>query len=278
MKKLFAMILVLCMIPTFALACEDVMMVQQESVSYIFYDATYWALTEEHHIAGMKNPTEAVSRLSVQNVTDLYVRGFSENGVIRDHCAVKVICFEGTAVGFTKLTNVTVSVNPQFYSVVASIVSRRIGEGTAVCAQSIIASTTWRMENYIAHIFFSAGTDRFVVGNITFNAGKDIALLYAGDFDGNGTLELGFAPGWFDYVPASDPEPEPVKEPDPVVVVHNYYVTQQTTRNVCNKVTHQIIQDNRQVNINSTVTNNQKQIVNINTRRNCDQRVQCLKE
>ena len=139
MKKLFAMILVLCMIPTFALAYEDVMMVKQESVSYIFYDAAYWALTEEHHIAGMKSPTEAVPRLSVQNVTDLYVRGFSENGMIRDHCAVKLICAEGTTVGLTKLTNVTVSVNPQFYGVVSSIVSRRIGEGTAVCAQSIIA-------------------------------------------------------------------------------------------------------------------------------------------
>lgn len=272
MKKLFAMILVFCMVPVFALACENVMMVRQESVSYIFSGATYWALTEDCHIAGMKTPAEAVPRLSVQSAAARCVRGFSENGVIRAHCAVKLICAEGTAVGLTKLTNVTVLVDPQFYGIVSSVVSRRIGEGTAVCAQSVIASTMWRMESYIAHIFFSSDTDRFVVGSITFNGGRDVALLYAGDFDGNGTLELGFAPGWFDCVP----EPEPVNEPEPTVIVYHYCVTQQTTQNVCNRVTNNIIQDNRQININSVVTNNQRQIVNINTREGCGMRTHCL--
>ncbi len=69
-------------------------------------------------------------------------------------------------------------------------------------------------------------------------------------------------------------ETKPAEEPAPVVVVNNnYYVTKETTKNVCTK----IIQDNRQINVNSVVQNNQKQIVNMCSPKNFCQKPVCIK-
>lgn len=212
MKKLIALILVFCMVPTFALACEDVVLVQKTEQAYVYHDVTYWAVTEEHHVAGMKESTECVLYLPIQSVHGEYVRGFAENGLIREACAVKIFCAEEKLVGLTALHNTVVIVSPEFYNLVSEIIVRRIGENTLVNAQSIIASTTWRIDNYITHIFFTSNMERFAVGQVLFNGGKDMTVLYAGDFDYDGLLELGFAPGWFEHIP--EPEPEPTVKPD----------------------------------------------------------------
>ena len=166
----------------------------------------YVALTEEYHeLAGITSPCETVEHLGVQSPSGKYVRGIQENGnVIRVHATVEYMLEYG--IGLTPLDNVIVYVDDTFRTLVAEIVARRIGEGAdANEAANVIACTLWRpTENSVAHIFFTSRVEHFAVGAVIFNGGRDTATLYAGDFDGDGTLELGFAAGW-----TEPPKPAP---------------------------------------------------------------------
>lgn len=177
----------------------------------------YVALTQEYHdLAGITSPCETVENLGVQSPSGSYVRGIQENGnVIRIHATVKYMNEYG--VGLTALDNVIVRVEDTFRTLVAGIVFHRIGEGADPSeTANIIACTLWRpTEDSIAHIFFTSRVEHFAVGKVIFNGGRDAATLYAGDFDGDGTLELGFAAGWTEPpkpVPREDTPCTPCKK------------------------------------------------------------------
>ena len=200
MKKLFSVLVVLAVMlcnMVCASACENPP-IPFASETACSSDVVYVALTEEYHeLAGITSPCEAVEHLTVQSPYGRYVRGIQENGnVIRIHATIKYITEYG--VGLTALDNVTVRVNDTFRTLVAEIVARRIGEGAdANEAANVMACTLWRpTEDSVAHIFFTSRVEHFVVGKVIFNGGRDVATLYAGDFDGDGALELGFAAGW----------------------------------------------------------------------------------
>lgn len=208
MKKLcavFAVLVFLALNVYSASACENPPI---PDVSATECNAVYVALVEENHeLAGITSPCEKVDRLSVQSPSGNYVRGIQANGnVIRVHATVQYIFEYG--IGLTALTNVSVQIDEAFRALVSDIVFHRIGETADPNeAANIIACTLWRpTEDSVAHIFFTSRSNRFVVGKIIFNCGKDAATLYAGDFDGDGTLELGFAAGWTEP-PKQEPKP-----------------------------------------------------------------------
>lgn len=267
MKKIIIIAILFTMLPIGSLACNEVILPQQEAQSCLWSDASYWAITEDHFVAGIKSPGESVQRLPAQSVQNMGVRGFTENGLIRSQSLVRIIYEQCTVIGLKQLTNVSVFIDPQYYGIVSEIVSRRLGEGVLMCAQSIIASTLWRVDEYIGHIFFASDTNRFAVGHVTMNGGKNSTFLYAGDFDGNGTLELGFAPGWSVRTASAATEQ--------TIVIQNTYINNKT----CKKTINLIVQDNRQININSNVINNQKQIVVFNNAsKNCQTKYPCQAE
>ena len=166
----------------------------------------YVALVEGcQELAGLLSPCEHVERLPVQTNCRGYVRGFGDTkgSVIRMKSVVRVM---EEYIGLTYLTNIKVVINPTVQSIVNEIIVRRLGEDASITSPAnIISCTFWRpCENYIAHIFFTPRVEHFEVGQVIFNNGMDTAILYAGDFDGDGTLELGFEAGW------SVPRPAPV--------------------------------------------------------------------
>jgi hypothetical protein len=200
MKKLlsvFAVLVVMLFNMGCASACENPPIpFTAENVCH--GKTVYVALTEEYHeLAGITSPCETVEHLGVQSPSGKYVRGIQENGnIIRVHANVEYMLEHG--IGLTALDNVTVHVDDTFHTLVAEIVARRIGEGAdANEAANVMACTLWRpTEDSVAHIFFTSRVEHFAVGKVIFNGGRDVATLYAGDFDGDGTLELGFAAGW----------------------------------------------------------------------------------
>lgn len=75
----------------------------------------------------------------------------------------------------------------------------------------------WRYDCYFGQIFFTSERDRIQIGIVQFNCipmGLNTTPVYAGDFDGDGDLEIGYAPGWVEYQPEPEPEPEPEHEPE----------------------------------------------------------------
>lgn len=224
MKKLIAVVLAAClMFSVTAFACEEdapiVPPVREEYAAPFTYDDDVWvALTAEYHeLAKITDPNKIPEEYPIQNVEKVFVRGFSDHGMIGVSCRISIVEIEETVVGLTRLNDVTVAVDEDKYEITESIIQNMFGEGTCVNARSIFAATLWRIKNTVSHIFFPEKISHFRVAEATFNGGRNTTIIYAGDFDGNGTLELGFAAGWFDRTPEPvvDTEPEPETTPAP---------------------------------------------------------------
>lgn len=222
MKKIIAVVLAACLLfSVTAFACEEYAPIippaREEYVAPFTYDDDVWvALTAEYHeLAKITDPNKIPEEYPVQNVEKVFVRGFSDHGMIGVSCRISIIEVEETVVGLTRLNDVSVKVDEDKYDIVESVILNMFGEGTCVSARSIFAATLWRIRNTVSHIFFTEKIGHFRVAEATFNGGRNTAVIYAGDFDGDGDLEFGFAAGWLDRTPEPVPETTPAPDATP---------------------------------------------------------------
>lgn len=204
MKKLFTIILVLTisLLPTFAFA-------------QTLRGEALWAISAEQRITGVLSPDQVENYFGPQYPTKPYIRGFLENGMAREKGLQRyVVSTSGQHGGFTTL-NTTITIFSQYEEIVAEVVTDKC-EYTPDSVMDYIFATMYTEDEYVGHVFFKANTPTFYVGNIIVNNGKDTIKLYMGDWDTDGNYDLGFAAGWTQCIP--EPEPEPVKDPTPIIV------------------------------------------------------------
>lgn len=208
MKKVLAMVLVFVMLPVWAMACE---MVPEESAG-MYTGCAGWAVVGWcNEVAGIKAPSEMVDVLPVQRVSGDYIRGFAKGGLIRVKAAVTLFRGPDGWIGLHKVQT-AIRIAPDMLGLVSEIVERRVGTEPTVA--SIIAATMWRAGDTVSHMFFCEGSGIIQVGTVTVHG--ESTLLWAGDFDGDGTLELGFTFGVLEQAKKPEPEKEPEKKPAPV--------------------------------------------------------------
>ncbi len=195
-------------VPAFGLAeCDaNVYVSNNTAANLTFEDCSVWAISNNNFVIGKKSPTETVPMLMAQSPEYKIVRGCVETGLIREKAMMKAVV-NGSVCGFTQL-NATVVIKREFIDVVENIVLNKLNE-EGLCANKIIACTMWWEGDYVSHIFFTSETDKTAVGYVVFNGGKDTAIIYMGDFDKDGSLELGFTAGWNTETPKPEPTPSP---------------------------------------------------------------------
>lgn len=200
MKKILAILLAM-MVPMGAMACE--MLPAETDGAYS--GCAGWAVVSWcKEVAGIKSPAEAVEVLPVQSVEGDYIRGFAKGGLIRAKAMITVMVTP-EVIGLHKVQT-TIRIMPDKVGLVSEIVQRRTG--TQVSAASVIASTLWRVGDTVSHIFLLEGIQ---VGTVAVHG--ESTPLWAGDFDGDGALELGFRFGILEKKPEPKPEPKPTPKP-----------------------------------------------------------------
>ena len=226
MKKLMALILILCLIPLRAMGCEVLLPRAEEPAPgqadvytpVVFTGCSSWAVVSScRELAGIMSPDEPLDTLPVQTVSGDYIRGFAQaGGLIRVKTTVGLMRSAEAVIGLKAQNNVSIIILGEHLGTVAEITERRIG--TEPSAASIAAATLWIRGDQAAHIFWLQEANVFAVGQAVFNGGANSAILWAGDFDGDGYLELGFkfgVPFPSAPKPTEEPEPEATPEPEP---------------------------------------------------------------
>jgi hypothetical protein len=182
------------------------------SVSGVYIGVSWWAVSESQLIIGKKAPDEAVPVLPAQIPSENYIRGCGDNGLIREKSAMRILCGADGDVYGLKSLQVSVQIRQEYLALVEGIVHQRLDEYAEMNAANLIACTQWWAGETVCHIFFTSASAKIAVGAVTVNNGQDVIILYAGDFNGDGALELGFAAGW--NVPDPVPAPAPEKAPE----------------------------------------------------------------
>lgn len=207
MKKLaLTLALVMALLPLGAMACENRPLLVKSGAQTTFTDASWWALTEDNILAGIKDEGETLPRLGVQSIHTQYVAAKLDNGWMRTPAYIRIVETETCVAGLTKLQNVTIQVNPEYLDLARGIVADLLGEGVELSANAIAACMLWREGDYVSTIFAPSYSDRFVIGTVTFNR-EDVTPLCAVTFGGR--LHFALICGW--WIP--QPEPEPAQEP-----------------------------------------------------------------
>ena len=208
MKKFFAglALVMALMISVGALACDDApakvpVLVAKGGASVTFSDASWWTVTEDCTLAGIKDEGEILRHLGVQRVCGMYVAGWLDNGWTRDAAAIRVAEIGGQTVGLTLLKNVTITVYAEYTEWTLEIAENLFGEGTELSANVIAAGATWWENGYATTIFAPSYCDRIVIGSVTFNNGADVTPLCVRSFGGQ--LRFALIPGW--WMPAPEP-------------------------------------------------------------------------
>lgn len=208
MKKVFAglALVMALMVSVGALACDDVpakvpVLVAKSGASMTFTDASWWTVTEDCTLAGIKDEGEILRHLGVQRVCGMYVAGWLDNGWTRDAAAIRVTEMGGRTVGLTLLKNVAITVYAEYTELAREIVTDLFGEGTELSANVIAAGATWWENGYATTIFAPSYCDRIIIGSVTFNKGADVTPLCVRSFGGQ--LRFALIPGW--WIPATEP-------------------------------------------------------------------------
>lgn len=246
-------------------ARTDVLIAKSETTVQAGYyaGASWWALTAWHRVPGKVHPNEDVDALPANPPESAWIGGCVDNGLVREHSVMEVITSGGAVYGLSSV-QISIQIREEYISLVESIVRERL-DVEEITANAIIAATMWWQENTVCHIFFLPSAPKMQVGSVTVNNGKTAITLWAGDFDGDGALELGFVTGSAPAAtpePVATPEPEPAPTPEPVIIHNTVYVKETVVKEtVKEKSCVTVVQNNYQVNINSTVTNCQKVIL-----------------
>ena len=201
MKKLaLTLALVMALLPLGAMACEDRPLLVKSGAQTTFTDASWWALTEDNILAGIKDEGEALPRLGVQNIHTQYVAAKLDNGWMRTPAYIRIVETETCVAGLTRLNNVTIQVNPEYLDLARGIVADLLGDGVELSANAIAACMLWREGDYVSTIFAPSYSDRFVIGSVTFNR-EDATPLCAVTFGGR--LHFALICGW--WMPDREP-------------------------------------------------------------------------
>ena len=212
MKKLLTLALMITMtLPASGLACDETdapLIPICENASLTYSDCSWWAISENRLLFGKLREDEAVPCLPIPSPTGCGIRGFLENGMVREHASMNFLKVEGRIYGLQKL-NVTITIFEK--ELAESIIHRRLGDDAILSANSIASCTLWIQGDSIYHIFFPSTTTKVAIATATFNGGRNTVYIYAGDHNGDGLLEMGFSAGW-QQMPSKQPEPE--KKPE----------------------------------------------------------------
>lgn len=222
MKKIIAMIIALTMmIPGIALGCNEevnnVPVFRAQGTAYspnTFCDPAWWPLTEDHAIPGIKEYGEHLAYDYVQHVEGQYVKGNIEHGWMRVPEYIRTISIDGMVVGLTLLENTTITIYPEYLELCEEVLRSMFGCDAVISQNLLVAGAMWWQGDYVSMICHPSYSDRFQVGEVTFNGGKDCTPFYLGHFAG--ILRFGLACGWWipDPVPTPDPDPIPVITPE----------------------------------------------------------------
>lgn len=198
MKKIVALLLIVIM------SC-----VMVGAFAYTTTEEALWALSTNQHITGILSPDKVEEYLGPQNPSKPYIRGFLENGLVREKGLQSYVAStSGQFGGFTSIRT-TVKIFPQYEEVVAEVVEDTLGY-IPNGAFDYIMATMYFEGNNVGHKFFKANIPTFNVGTITVNK-TDTFNLYMGDWDFNGEYDLGFSAGWTQCKPTPKPCPKPSK-------------------------------------------------------------------
>lgn len=195
MKKFVSIIVVVSMV---------MMMVPAMAAGYT--GNALWALSTQQHITGILDLDQVEEYMGMQDPPKPYIRGFLENGLVREK-GVQYYDFDSRG-NFYGLTTVRTTVNlaPEFAGLVDEIVRAVCGipETDRLTVDNYIAATYCFVgDQYIGHRFFKSNVQKWKVGTVTVNDGRDTFDLYMGDWDFDGQPDLGFAAGWTQCQPRS---------------------------------------------------------------------------
>ena len=204
MKKIFALILILAlMIPAGAWACENpALLVAKCGGSVVSEGASWWAVTEDHSLAGIKDYGQIVEHFTVTSTRCQWVGGWIENGWAMQAGAVRTVTVNGQTAGLTCLHNVSFTIYAEYVPMVEAMIHEYLGDDVEISANAIAALMLYWEGDYASEIFFPSYSDRFVIGSAYFNGGADAVALCMGHFGEQ--LRLG--------LPCGYREPEPVRE------------------------------------------------------------------
>lgn len=230
MKKIIAILMTLALLlPAAAWACESsVLTVKTEAkASYVYNDPSWWPLTEDCRIAGIKDYGEYMWHAPVQYADSQYVAGWLDNGWARMNWYVRTVTIGCQIIGLKQLNNVTIEIFPEYADIALAVVKNLLGEETELSANAIVACATWWDGDYAALITHPSYSDRFQVGWAHFNGQDDDKTpLCLGHFDSE--LRFGLMCGW--WIPEPEPE-QPEEEPTPVQTDFNGNTTATDTAN-----------------------------------------------
>ena len=281
MKKILAIILILCLLPIAALACEDTIPLPKiETGSAEALSGCAWfAIDETRHIVGKWNAEAHEEVFSATSEESPFILGLLDNGVVRAKGEVKYTEIDGWVLGLTKLF-CSMDVEAEYRELVSENVRYWTGEDEVTPA-TVIAATQRRTGTTIYHVFFLPETPKIPVITLWLNGGKNAVTIYAGIFEGE--MALGFVTGGIPCQPTEEPEPEttpePAATPEPVVIRETVYYKETVVREIVQKPTCvKVIQINNQLNINSAVTNCQRVILNSTIGGGCGKGVNCVQD
>jgi len=201
MKKFVALLLMvtITLIPMFAFA-------------YTTSEDALWALSTNQHVTGILSPDKVEAYLGPQNPSKPYIRGFLENGLVREKGLQAYIASASGQLGGLTMIYTTVKIFSQYEEVVSEVVEKTLGY-IPNGALDYIMATMYFEGNNVGHKFFKTNVPTWNVGTITVNK-TDTFNLYMGDWDLDGEYDLGFAAGWTQCTPQVN-----IEIPTPVIVV-----------------------------------------------------------
>lgn len=262
MKKMLSVLLIMVLLmPAAVYACEEtaIPLPKMGTGAETLTGYAWLAIDETWHIAGKWQASAREGIFSAPKDENPFIRGLLDNGVVRAKGEVTYTEIDEWVLGLTKVF-CSMDVDPEYRVLVSENVKHWTGE-EEVTPATVIAATQRRTAMTIYHVFFLPETPKIPVITLWLNNGKDAVTIYAGLFEGE--MSLGFVTGGIPYQePETTEEPEPEATPEPVVIRDTVYVKETVVKEVVKEKTCvKVIQNNFQVNINSTVTNRQTVIV-----------------
>lgn len=184
MKKTIAVLLTIALLlPASAWACDDpAVLVAKCGGSVVYEGASWWALTDDHSLAGIKDWGQRVEHFAVTSTRCQWVGGWMENGWAMQAGAVRTVTVGGQTAGLTCLHNVSFTVYAEYVEILEALIHAYLGEDVEISANSISALMLYWEGDFVSQIFFPSYSDRFVIGSVHFNGGEDVVALCMGHF------------------------------------------------------------------------------------------------
>ena len=152
-------------------------------------------------IVGTIKPDEDCLRLGFQDNAKKKIRGIEDGMAVRRRALAKVkLDARYQIIKGAKEVKLNICISD--FETVKEIIGKEEPTATEILDATVFSPGICCGTVYAGHIFLTKETGRFEVGKITFGCGQCL-ILYAGDFDGDCDLELGFRP-----VVLSEPEPK----------------------------------------------------------------------